>query len=188
MNYSVLNPIRLNKKKKLDWFHLWIQKCDYISYYYGNIKGKYEVIDESIDYYMVMLEMGIYYLKDYFDYYDFVYIQHDLIIDAHIDIKEDIKERDFAEYLKYLFYNESDINDVYRLLEIGRNKFNYFLVFVRLLYPSYYLFYLERVIVNNEDYDKLENVINRSTEYEMYIKSIVDKMNEYLTKKIVLPF
>ena len=188
IDYCILNPIRLNKKKKLNWYELWINKSNYIVSYYETIKGKYSIIDESIDYYMVMLEMGIYYLKNYLDYYDYVYIQHNVILNNSMTIKEDVKERDFAEYLKYLFYNNSDINDVYKLLKKTKNKFNYYLVVARLLYPSYYLYYLEKVIVSFEDYDKLNNIVNHSTEYETYIKCIVNKMNEYLIKKIVLPF
>ena len=184
-NY-ILNPMRLNKKKKLDWYHLWIKKSDYITNYYNNIKGKYEIIDESIDYYLVMLEMGIYYLKDYSDYSDYVFVQHNILLDT--GLKYDIKERDFAEYIKYLFYNNSDINYVYDLIEKSINKYNYYLVVARLLFPSYYLYYFERVITENIDYDMLKNIVNRSSEYEVYLKNIVFYMNKYLIKKIVLPF
>ena len=104
-DYYIFNPIRLNKRKKLAWLELWINKSNYITNYYESIKGKYSIIDESIDYYIAMLEMGICYLNKYFGYYDYVYQQHSIIIDNESAIKEDIKERDFAEYLKYLFYS-----------------------------------------------------------------------------------
>ena len=184
----ILNPIKLCKKKKNDWLDLWIKKSDYITDYYKNIKGKYDIIDESIDYYIAMLEMCIYYLKDYFDYSDYVYIQHNIIMDNDLCVKEDIKERDFAEYLKYLFYNEYGIDYVYDLIENNYNRFNYYLVGIRLLFPSYYFYYFERIINDNKDYDKLCEVINNASDYEDYLKSVINKINNYLIKKIVLPF
>ena len=184
----ILNPFRLNERKKLDWYELWIYKSDYITSYYAGIKGKYSIIDESIYYYMIMLEIGIHLLKDYSNYYDYVYIQHNLLINESLYIKEDIKERDFAEYIKYLFYNNYDIKYIYDLIERYRDKFNYYLVGVRLLFPSYYLFYFEKVIVSNSDYDKLEDVVKRIPDYEQYLKNVINKLNEYVYKKIVLPF
>lgn len=181
-----MNPLRLNKKKKIDWIDLWINKSDYIANYYENIKGKYEIIDESIDYYMAMLEMGIYYLHDYSNYYDYVYIQHNMLLNN--ELKEDFKERDFAEYLKYLFYNDYSIDYIYNILDNGSAKYNYYLVFARLLFPSYYFYYFDDIILNNKSYDKLKKVIELSCEYEMFLKNIAFKMNNYLIKKIVLPF
>ena len=89
--------------------------------------------------------------------------------------------------MKYLFYNNYDIEKVYNLIKNG-NDFNYNLVVARLLYPSYYLFYLEEFVINNNDYDKLLYIINRTNEYEVYVKSVVSEMNNFLSKKIVLPF
>ena len=180
--------MRLNKRKKLDWYDLWINKSNYITSYYDSIKGKYKTIDESIDYYIVMLEFGIFLLKDYSYYFDYVYIQHNIIIDEKVYFKEDIKERDFSEYLKYLFYYDYDIQYVFDLISKYSNRFNYYLVGIRLLFPSYYLFYFDRVIIENRDYNKLCEIVNRTSDYEKYIKKIVNKLNEYLSKKIVLPF
>ena len=187
IDFYILNPKRLNKIKKLDWYDLWIKKSNYIINYYESIKGKYSIIDESINYYMVMLDMSIIYLKGYSDYYDYVYIQHGIILGNDKYIKEDIKERDFAEYLKYLFYNNYDIEKVYNLIRRGKD-FNYNLVVARLLYPSYYLFYLDEFIINHVDYDNLLHVVNMASEYEIYVKNIVSEMNSFLQKKIVLPF
>jgi len=185
---DILNPIRLNKKRKLDWLNLWIKKSDYIAYCCDSIRKKYSIIDESIDYYIVMMEMAIYYIKEYSDYYDYVYIQHNIIMDNNTYIKEDIKERDFSEYLKYLFYKKYDFDYISNLLEKNSNRFNYYLVGIRLLFPSYYLFYLERIIIDNKDYDKLIEVVNCTLEYEKYLKRVIGVINKFLIKKIVLPF
>lgn len=152
--------------KKLNWRNLWIIKADYIWKYYLAIKGKYEIVDESIDYFIALMEAAIYYLKDY----DYIFY------------RKDIRERDFAEYLKYLF-RENRTNDVYKLLE--NNNYNYELVVARLLFPSYYLFCLEKFINNGDN--ELFSVVNRVDEYENYIRDIVSKINENRVKKIVLP-
>lgn len=190
--YYILNPICLNKKKKMDWIQLWINKSDYVSNYYEEIRGKYNIIDESIDYYMVMLEVGISYLKGYDNYYDYSYMQHKVIIEnGYFDekyLKEDFKERDFAEYIKYLFLKKYSIDYVYELIDRGSKKFNYRLVIARLFFPSYYFYYLERAIIDGKDYDKLCDIVNRTSLYEEYLKNVVERMNKYMYKKIILPF
>ena len=188
IEYYILNPLRLNKRKKLDWFELWVNKSDYIMNFYKTIRGKYKIIDESIDYYIVMLEMGIYYLKVCSEYSDYVYQQYNIIVDDEMIFKEDFKERDFAEYLKYLFYKGCDINYVYSLIDNEKYKFNYCLVFCRLLFPSHYFYYFEKVISDNKCYDELQKIVVLSKEYEDYLRILVDRMNKYLVKKIILPF
>lgn len=187
--YYISNSSR--KVKKLEWRKLWIYKSDYIINYYKNISGKYRIIDESIDYYIVLLELGIFYLKKYDSYYDYALLQHELIINDLNDsnLKYDFKERKFAEYIKYLFfYKTYSIDFIYNLIEKNIGKLNFELVVARLLFPSYYFYYFEKVVVNNEKYDNLANIVIRASEYEDYLKSIVNKINSYLDKKIVLPF
>ena len=179
------------KVKKLEWRRLWIYKSDYIINYYKNINSKYEIIDESIDYYIVLLELGIFYLKKYDNYYDYTLLQHEMIIDDlnNNNLKYDFKEREFAEYIKYLFFNKTySIDFIYNLIEKNIGKLNFELVVARLLFPSYYFYYFEKVVVDNEKYDNLVDIVRRTSEYEDYLKSIVSKINSYLDKKIVLPF
>lgn len=187
----IINPPVLRKIRKLDWRTLWIRKNDYIDRYYSCMRQEYKIIDESIDYYITMAEMSIYYLKNYDNYYEYNYIQHTIIlVDNFFNeeyLKYDIKERDFAEYLKYLFLkNNYDIEKIYNLLENSVDKINYDLVVARLLFPSYYYFYLEKFLLGEDN--KLLEIVKRTTEYENYIKKIVDKINECSNKKIVLPF
>ena len=184
-DYYIFNPIFLNKKIKLNWRSLWIKKSDYISKYISKIRKNYKEIDESIDYYLTMLEMAIYYLKDYDNYIDYAYVQHKII--NNMELNEDVKERDFSEYLKYTFFNKNySMNYIYDLIEKGINIFNYDLVVARLLFPSYYLFYLEKYIIDGEN--NLNSIIERTSEYELYVKNIVNRINLYRDKKIVLPF
>lgn len=177
----------------MDWLILWISKIDYIADYYMKIKGKYEIVDESIDYYMTLSEAALFYLKEYNNYYGDSYVQHKLILKNkffdRLFLKEDFKERDFAEYIKYLFfYKDSDINYVYNLIKNNIGIFNYELVIARLLFPSYYFYYLEKVVVEGEDFEELKKIVKRTNEYEKYLMGIVNIINQYSTKKIILPF
>ncbi len=176
---------------KLNWREIWIKNGDYICNRYLKIREKYKIVDESIDYYIVMLEMAINYLNNYENYYDYGYVQHRLFLEKDFfdknNLKLDLKEYDFAECLKYVFFKEIyDIDDIYDLLEKEKNKFNYELIVARLLYPNYYFFYLEKYI--EQDDSSLLNIISRSLEYEEYVKKIVNKINEFSRKKIALPF
>ena len=185
---DVLNPVKLNKKKKLDWYSLWIKKSDNIANYYERIRGVYKIIDDSIGYYIVMMEMAIYYAKEYSNYYDYAYVQHNIIVDDDMYIREDIKERDFSEYLKYLFYKKCDFNYIYKIIEKNSNKFNYYLVGIRLLFPSHYLYYFDRFVITHKGYDKLISIVDCTYEYEEYVRNTIAVINKFLTKKIVLPF
>ena len=190
----ILNPSITDSRKKLNWREQWIKKKDYLEFFFDkNIKGKYEIIDESINYYFSMIELAIYYLKEYDNYYDYNYIQHKIVFDNTFfnknTIMEDVKERDFSEYLKYLFYNKNyNINDSYKLIDNSRNGFNYDLIVARMIYPSYYIYYLEKVIIENEELDKLVYIVQKSSEYEEYVRLIVDRINKKINKKIISPF
>lgn len=184
-----MNPIETGIKRKLGWRNLWIKKIDYIHSYFGD-SYQNNVVDESINYYVSMLEAGIYMLKRYKEYYDYNYFQHRIIFSDNLyDIKEDIKERDVSEYLKYIFFiNNYNFKDISEFIGKGISRFNYELVVARLLYYTYYFYYLDEYMLKKEGEDILVNIINRSSEYEVYVKYIVREVNKYMTKKIVLPF
>jgi len=187
----VLKPIFSNRVGKLNWFYLWVKKSDYIEKYYGNIRDKYDIIDESINYYIGMLEKGINYLKDYKNYYSRIYIQHDVILAddySDFDIKYDVKERDLTEYLKYLFFfrKYENISEVYSIIEQAGTEFNYELIVARLLLPTHYFQAIEKYLKGENNF--LIDVVERIDMYEQYVNSIVKKINNFYNKKIVLPF
>lgn len=179
---------RLDTRVFLNWRNLWIEKCDYVETYYSTIKGKYPIVDESIDYYLSMAELAIYYLKEYNDYYDFGFIQHKIIDNDlyfnSLNLKVDVKERDFAEYLKFIFFSGGypEIN-VSKLIKTGKNIFNYELVVARLLFPNYYFNLLDDIILLKRNPEDLASVITRTNEYEEYISFIVEEINEFCSIK-----
>lgn len=171
------NSLSLNVTNRVEWREIWIRKSDYIEYYYSNIVGKYKLIDESIDYYLGMLETAIYYLYDYGDYKDVSFIVHKYFDKDYLynplNLKADVKERDFAEYLKYIFFSNEYLNiNVEELIIRYKDYYNYDLVLARMLYPNYYFDLFDRVILLEESENELYKVISRNKEYEVYLKRI----------------
>lgn len=182
------NSLSLNTMNKLEWRDIWISKSDYIEYYYSNIVGKYKLIDESIDYYLGMLETAIYYLYDYGDYKDVSFIVHKYFDREYLynplNLKADVKERDFAEYLKYIFFNREYHNiNVEELIIRYKDYYNYDLVVARMLYPNYYFDLFDKVILLEESEDVLYKVISRNMEYEMYLRRIIKCISTFFEIK-----
>lgn len=157
---------------------MWIEKSDFIERYYETIKGKYENIDESIDYYMGMLELSILLLNKYQNYHEIGYLEHKKInndsLNNPLNIKIDVKERDFAEYLKYLFfsnqYKSININD---LIINNKDNYNFNLVISRIIYPNYYFDIVDEILLEKENQRALLKIISRNKEYEKYIEKII---------------
>lgn len=182
------NSLSLNNLSRLMWRDLWIRKSDYIEYYYSHIIGKYRLIDESIDYYLGMLEMAIYYLYDYVDYSDVSFVEHKTFNEKNLfnplNLKVDVKERDFSEYLKYIFFNNiyKEV-DIEKIIIKYKDYYNYDLIVSRLLYPNFYFDLFDRVILNGESESVLYQVISRTQEYEDYLKRIVDCVSTFFEIK-----
>lgn len=182
------NSLSINKMERLLWRDLWIKKSDYIEYYYSNIVGKYELIDESIDYYLGMLESAIYYLYDYAGYQDVGYIEHKVFDEDNyfnpLNVKVDMKERDYAEYLKYLFFsNKYKKVNVEDLIIRYKSYYNYDLVIARLLFPNFYFNLFDKVVLAEENENVLYDVISRSSEYEEYLKRIIKCVSSFFEIK-----
>ena len=148
------------------WRDSWIDRSDYIQKFYSSVIGKYAIIDESIDYYYGMLELAIYYLRDC-GYENHLYIQHCYCkFDKYSFynpscVKLDIKERDFSNYIKYLFfsgmYEKVNIADIIND-NIDRYDFNF--VIGRLVYPDYYFDLFDKLVCNDCNCEsELDNII-----------------------------
>ena len=157
---------------------MWIEKSDFIERYYETIKGKYENIDESIDYYMGMLELSILLLNKYQNYHEIGYLEHKKInkdsLNNPLNIKIDVKERDFAEYLKYLFFsNQYKSINISDLIINNKNNYNFNLVISRIIYPNYYFDIVDEILLEKENQRALLKIISRNKEYEKYIEKII---------------
>ena len=146
---------------------------------YSSYRNKNKVIDNSIDYYFGLLESSICYLNE-FNYENVnLYVQHAKM--SYFDyfnpfnIRIDVKERDFSNFLKYIFfddkYNESYIRSI---IEKNINNYDFNLVVARLIYPDYYFDLFDDYLINSDDktLDLIKKIVNRVDEYEKYIYMI----------------
>ncbi|MBQ6324085.1 MAG: hypothetical protein IJI22_04535 [Bacilli bacterium] len=188
-NQGQKTPILINNGMYLNWRNIWIARSDYIEEYYDRIRGETPLINESFDYYMGLLEFAICYLGDD-DYYGVGYLQHKHFdyneLNNPLNIKVDFLERDFAEYLKYIFITGEYKNiDMKELILENRYNYNFNLVIARIIYPNYYFNLLDDIIVGYENENILFNIIERNQEFEAYLKNIIAEISLiYPIKKI----
>lgn len=180
------NQISLDENKKYyldrsDWYKLWTRKNDYYEYQYQHIKGKYKVIDESINYYIGLAENAIIYianipinLKE--QEKKGLYPKRLLESEYHnpLNYVIDYKERGLSETLKYLFLNKKYLSQNIEKIILSYNctEIGYKLLYGRMLYPSMYFDIYDKVINDFENEKELVNVIKRLKEYEEYLKEI----------------
>lgn len=167
---------------KLKWRKLWIQKSDYLESYLTNNREKYPLIEESMPYYLGLLETGIYLLNEEESNRN-LYIQHYVMkpneYENPLNLMIDVKERDFSEYLKYLFISKKyKEKDLCYLIQQGKNFLDYSLVIARLFLANYYFHEVDEIIINSKDEKDLKEILKRTTEYEEYILSIIDEIKK----------
>ena len=164
---------------KIDWRDKWINRSEYIMNTYYSYRNKNKVIDNSIDYYFGLLESSICYLNG-FNYENVnLYVQHAKM--SYFDyfnpfnIRIDVKERDFSNFLKYIFfddkYNESYVRSI---IEKNINNYDFNLVVARLIYPDYYFDLFDEYLISSDDktLDLIKKIVNRVDEYEKYVYMI----------------
>ncbi len=166
------NNSELNILKRNDWGKLWSIKIDYIEYQLKHIRSSYPLINTSVNYYIGMAENAI----SYFNMLSLnnipLYISHrrfsyDNMFNP-LELVIDYKSRDIGEYLKYCFFNgKMSIKEIVSYInKISLNSIDYLLLYIRLLYPSYYFDLYENIINNGVLEDELNKVIKLSKSYE----------------------
>lgn len=183
---KVITQVQPKNLDRTNWYDLWTKKTDYFEYQHIHIKGKYKVIDESINYYIGMSETAI----SYISHMNFANNKEENKTICHRRIGEncwnplscviDYKERELSEYLKYIFINREykNINIKKVIEEFNCTKYGLQLLMGRMLYPSFYFDVCEKIINEREEENKLVPIIKRSKEYERYVYNIYSIINE----------
>lgn len=158
--------------KRNNWSKLWSVKIDYIEYQLNHISNHYPILNDSVNYYIGMAENAI----SYFNMLDLnnieLYISHRRINNENIynplELVIDYKVRDIGEYIKYnFFYENMSIDEVKNYLnKLYLNNIDYVLLYVRLLYPSYYFDLYDKIVNENINENKINKIIELSSSYE----------------------
>lgn len=179
------------KKYSLDrsnWYSLWTIKNDYYEYQYIHVKGKYKIIDESINYYLGLAENAISYISNIPSNLKLqekkgLYPKRIVVSEYHnpLNYVIDYKERELSEVLKYFFLTKEYLNKNVEkiILSYKCTETGYKLLYGRMLYPSIYFDEYDKVINNFENELGIFEIVKRSKEYEEYLNEIYQIISKY---------
>lgn len=158
------------------WKKLWIEKIDYYDLMELEIKQKNILLKAAYNYNRAITETGICLLNE--KNVHTLYICHKRINNNPLDFYHpfnliiDQKNREYAEYIKYLFFTSSNYKDIVKIIESIFSSFSNYEksnVFIRLLHNTYffdeYAKYLDNVLENK----KIDNIIKKTKEYEDFL-------------------
>jgi hypothetical protein len=180
INFSVVVNNKYKKLDKSNWGESWSNKIDFIEYQFNQLKHKYPIIDDYIDYYIGIWENAI----SYFNYNANTnikkYICHKRIpfdMDLYeflnpLNFVVDFKERDIGEYLKSFVINN---NFSYSILDKYFNNLSrdsVILIISRFLFPSYFFDIYEDIIIDKLDEKKIIEIVNKRNIIEIVLKYI----------------
>lgn len=188
------NTILAPNLKKIDhlyrnkWAYLWESKIDYVEYQIKHFIHKYPLIFASVNYYIGLAENAIMYFKMLDLSKEKLYINHRRIgvEKGFFDPSElviDYKVRDLAEYIKYNFFTKqvSLENILMYLNNVHLEKIDYLLLYVRLLFPSYYFDQYDKIINGMCDEKEIEKITILSEKYEILLYKISLYIKKYVS-------
>lgn len=179
---EIKRNIKLDYEEEKNWINNWIIKIDKTEKAIENIQ--YEIVEDTKDYFMGLAELSIMILK----YHNLEKIEKEKSI-CRIRITEesfrnpnniiiDYKERDIAEYIKYLFY-EKNINskNIIRIIEVFEiSQESVYMVLARLMFPTNYFDCLEKIIIDEDkEIDKIKKIIDRADDYEQLLYRYIER-------------
>lgn len=168
------------------WIKLWENKIDYFENWFSIKYNSYKNIFPLFHYFIGMAENALLYLKESDkeevkeDIDRFVISHNRLNLDYTLydyydptNIIVDHSSRDVSEYLKSIFINKMWDLDILReyLKEHQFSKYGIRIMLSRIMFPSFFFDYIERMIINNYDIDLLY-LETRAEEYQKFIKEI----------------
>ena len=204
--YDILDIIDMQKKLVLNnnysklyrnnWPKLWSGKVDYFEYQIKELGLEKKSVSKSFSYYIGLAENAISYAKSTIDNYpqtinDRVTLSHRRIYYPNLKLNFlnplsfifDLEVRDIAEYLKAIFFTNSDIIPIEELETYLKTTklpiYSYQMLYARLLYPSYYFDIYEQIMDNKLNEDSLLRVIKKVNQYEQFLKKAYLEISKY---------
>lgn len=168
------------------WTELWSNKIDYFEYQIEQNKKKYPIIHGASAYYIGLAENAISYVndskKELGNYNNDCSIVHkrvrsdDTFFELYnpLNLIVDIKVRDAAEYIKSLFFNRQDVWEFIQKYFDSEvlSPFSLRMFYARLMFPSYYFDFYEKIIIDQVEEDKIISIIELANQYEIFLKEI----------------
>jgi len=183
--------LNFEQGEKVNWALLWSNKIDYFEYQVNQLGKRYPKIRESISYYIGLVETGIsLYINKDATFNGQVSVSHKRIgknstlYDLYnpLNLIIDYKARDAAEYFKDLFIQKENIfEDIIKYFyDDHLSLYDCYNFFVRMFYPSFYFDLYEQIIDNEADETKLQQVIDKTSSYELLLKNIYLYLSKYM--------
>ncbi len=190
-------PIRIKKEHSIirfNWVNLWQQKIDYFEYQIEHFQNKFPILLKTLPYFIGLGENAISYVQNTFmeengNFKSDLTICHrrvkadETLIEYYnpLDLIIDHKTRDIAEYIKSCFLQDKyNINEI--AIFIGKlklTKFEYRLLYGRLLFPSFYFDMYDNIINDSSDEKQILEITSRIDEYEHFLYDIYLIIKQY---------
>lgn len=183
-------PTPKNKFLNLDksnWGYNWSGKIDFIEYQFSQVKNKFPILENSIDYFVGVWENAISYFNDNVTFLEEKFVCHKRV-DTKMDLLEflnplnfviDYKERDKGEYLKsYVINNNYSSVQLKKLLQ-GSSKNNIILLISRILFPSYYFDLYEDIVLKEKNEEEIIKMIEKRKNINNLLKYIFENFSNY---------
>lgn len=169
----------LNILYRNNWAYLWETKIDYVEYQIKHFIHKYPIIYDTVNYYIGLAENAIMYYKMLDVKNEKLYINHRRVGTEKgffdpCELVIDYKVRDIAEFIKYNFFvKRSDVSQIINYLSrIKLEYMDYLLLYVRLLFPSYYFDMYDRIINGEMEEKKIMEITKYANEYENLLYNV----------------
>ena len=173
------------------WEVLWENKIDYLINYAKNNEVDNKKVMPLFYYYIGLAETALLYLKDINKKYPFnrvidkISLVHRRVGIPNIKLNFfnpfnfiiDLEVRDIAEYIKILYYSDSDyLSELEYYLKINiLSVYTASMLFVRIIYPSYFFDYFESKTSNIKTNKFLD-----TKSYENFIKKTYELISSYV--------
>ncbi|MBQ6817562.1 MAG: hypothetical protein IJO27_03935, partial [Bacilli bacterium] len=145
------------------------------------------LIFDTVNYYIGLAENAIMYYKMLDLKNEKLYINHRRVGTEKgffdpCELVIDYKVRDLAEFIKYNFFvKRISIDNILNYInKINLEKMDYLLLYVRLLFPSYYFDIYDKVINGVLEEEKINDIIKYSGEYEELLYKVFTLIRQYV--------
>lgn len=182
-----------DKLRRDDWYHLWIQKIDYLEYQISQIGKKYPLIIESFSYYIGLAENAIALIGNVKKGNQYLTLNHRRIMfgdDTYklydpFNLVMDLRMRDACDYFKTCFFKNQNVEPVilqylyYQQFTEEESQ----CFFARMLFPTYYFDVYERIVAGQLEEKEILPIIEKVNEYE----NLLRKLYAYIGQTHPLP-